>query len=118
MRGKRFVWNREMGYFSATKRRIRRREQVTTSSTTSSGGRLVWRAATPIWRQWRRAASRGSRRSGGRESGMSPAPPCNAIAQPISPLEPTTPFKFLVSWKIMEEGVPRIVQRCLLRNDI
>jgi hypothetical protein len=41
------------------------------------------RAATPIWRQWWRAASRGRRRSAGSESDISPAPPCSAIAHPI-----------------------------------
>ena len=56
----------------------------TTSSTTSRGAMLDLRALTPIWRQWRRASSRGWRRSGGSEYGMSPAPPCRAIAQPIS----------------------------------
>jgi hypothetical protein len=41
------------------------------------------RALTPICRQWRSAASRGSRRSAASESGMSPAPPCKAMAHPI-----------------------------------
>lgn len=59
------------------------RESGTTSSTTSSGGRLALRAATPSSRQWRRAASLGARRSAGSDSGMSPAPPWSAIAQPI-----------------------------------
>lgn len=58
--------------------------KITTCSTTSKGGLLALRASTPIWRQWRRAASRGWRRSGGRERGMSPAPPWSAIAHPIS----------------------------------
>lgn len=61
----------------------------TTSSTTSRGGWLDLRAETPMVRQWRRAASRGSLRWGGRERGISPAPPWRAIAHPISPRSPT-----------------------------
>uniref|UniRef100_A0A7C9D2C4 Uncharacterized protein n=1 Tax=Opuntia streptacantha TaxID=393608 RepID=A0A7C9D2C4_OPUST len=56
----------------------------TTSSTTSSGERPFLKAAIPTSRQWRRPASRGSLFSRGRSTGMSPAPPCSAIAHPIA----------------------------------
>lgn len=44
---------------------------ISTSPTTSREGSMALRALTPIWRQWRRASSRGWRRSGGTESEMS-----------------------------------------------
>ena len=55
----------------------------TTSSTTSRGDFWALRASTPTFRQWRNAASRGRRRSAASESGISPAPPCRAMAHPI-----------------------------------
>lgn len=58
----------------------------TTSSTTSRGDFWALRASTPIFRQCRIAASRGSRRSAASVTGMSPAPPCTAMAHPISTL--------------------------------
>ena len=55
----------------------------TTSSTTSRGDFWALRASTPTLRQWRNAASRGRRRSAASETGISPAPPCRAMAHPI-----------------------------------
>lgn len=58
------------------------KERRTTSSATSKGGLPDLRAETPRSRQCRRAVSRGIRRSSGRSIGISPAPPCSAIAHP------------------------------------
>lgn len=79
----------------------------TTSSTTSKAGFPALRASTPICRQWWRAASRGCRRSGDKDRGMSPAPPCSAMAHPISPPTPRTvtvvffSFFFLQCWWLL-----------------
>ena len=84
-------------YIQRERERERERERFglrTTSSTTSRGDFWALRASTPIFRQCRIAASHGSRRSAASVTGMSPAPPCTAMAHPISTLsQAVSPLK-------------------------